>query len=139
MPLRGRWKFNSDSKLCKRGGSVRVNAHAWHAAGPSIPGIFPNVCIASKRKEVQNHNNICVRERGRFISPCLEWTMTKKSGEIRLRYLYRGLILSGKAKLSLEAARGLIGPDCAYHLYGFVERKGAKRGRARAISRSQLR
>jgi hypothetical protein len=56
-------------------------------------------------------------------------TMTKKSGEIRLRYLYRGLILSGKAGLSLEAARGLIGPDCVYRLCGAVAPKGAKRGR----------
>ena len=47
--------------------------------------------------------------------------MSSKNEEIRLRYLYRGLILSGKAKLSLEAARGLVGPDCAYHLYGVVD------------------
>ncbi len=37
--------------------------------------------------------------------------------EIRIRQLYRDLILRGKVRLSLEAARGLVGPDCAYHLY----------------------
>jgi hypothetical protein len=38
--------------------------------------------------------------------------------EIRLRYLYRKMILMGKAKVSFETARRLVGPDCAYHLYG---------------------
>jgi len=44
--------------------------------------------------------------------------MTRKSGEIRLRYLYRNLVLHGKARISLESARKLVGPDCAFHLYG---------------------
>lgn len=52
--------------------------------------------------------------------------MTRKSDEIRLRYLYRNLILSGKVKLSLESARRLVGPDCAYHLYGVVGAKKKK-------------
>ena len=30
---------------------------------------------------------------------------------------YRRLILLGKARLPLEDARRLVGPDCAYHLY----------------------
>ena len=30
---------------------------------------------------------------------------------------YRRLILLGKASLPLEAARRIVGPDCAYHLY----------------------
>jgi hypothetical protein len=44
--------------------------------------------------------------------------MNKKSEEIRIRYLYRSLILKGKLRLPLESAKKLIGPDCAYHLYG---------------------
>jgi hypothetical protein len=30
---------------------------------------------------------------------------------------YRRLILLGKARLPLEQARRLVGPDCVYHLY----------------------
>ncbi len=47
-----------------------------------------------------------------------------------MRYLYRGLILRGKVKLSLEAARKLVGPDCVYHLYSVMDFKksGKKRG-----------
>ena len=37
--------------------------------------------------------------------------------EIRLRYLYRSLILRGKVRLPMDAARNLVGPDCAFHLY----------------------
>jgi hypothetical protein len=44
--------------------------------------------------------------------------MKNSSEEIRLRYLYRKMIVMGKAKVSFEAARRLVGPDCAYHLYG---------------------
>jgi len=44
--------------------------------------------------------------------------MSNPSDEIRLRYLYRDLILKGKARISIESARNLIGPDCAFHLYG---------------------
>lgn len=56
--------------------------------------------------------------------------MTMRSEEIRLRYLYRRLIIEGKAKISFEAARRLVGPDCAYHLYaiaGNVKPKGSSR------------
>ena len=55
--------------------------------------------------------------------------MSLKSDEIRIRYLYRNLILRGKIKLSLESARKLIGPDCAYHLYAVMDLKksGKKR------------
>ena len=42
---------------------------------------------------------------------------TRKAEEIRLRYQYRRLILSGKSKLPHKTAVRLIGPDCAYHLY----------------------
>ena len=51
-----------------------------------------------------------------------------RSEEIRLRYQYRRLVLSGKARISLESAQALVGPDCAYHLYGrFRSRTGQLR------------
>ena len=43
--------------------------------------------------------------------------MEDRSEEIRLRYLYRRLILRGKVRVTLDAGRSLVGPDCAYHLY----------------------
>ena len=42
-----------------------------------------------------------------------------RAEEVRLRYLYRSLILRGRLRLPLEAARPLVGPDCAYHLYRY--------------------
>ena len=42
---------------------------------------------------------------------------TQKAEEIRMRYQYRRLILSGQTKLPYKTAARLIGPDCAYHLY----------------------
>jgi hypothetical protein len=35
----------------------------------------------------------------------------------RIKSQYRRLVLLGKARLPLGAARTLVGPDCAYHLY----------------------
>jgi len=49
--------------------------------------------------------------------------MKTNADEIRLRYLYRKLILAGKVSLSIEAAKKLVGPDCAYHLYSLVDSK----------------
>ena len=43
---------------------------------------------------------------------------------IRKRYLYRRMILSGQVSLSAHGVVRLIGPDCAYHLYGQPGRKG---------------
>ena len=37
---------------------------------------------------------------------------------IRKKYLYRRLIMQRKLSLHHRSAAGLIGPDCAYHLYG---------------------
>ena len=42
---------------------------------------------------------------------------TSRAEEIRRRYHYRRLVLTGKAKLPVKTAAKLIGPDCAYHLY----------------------
>ena len=36
---------------------------------------------------------------------------------VRKRYLYRRLIVTRRVRLPPRAAAGLIGPDCAYHLY----------------------
>ncbi len=52
--------------------------------------------------------------------------MKIKTEEIRIRYLYRHLILRGKAKVSFESARRLVGPDCAYHLYSALDFKTRK-------------
>ncbi len=66
-----------------------------------------------------------------------------KSEEIRLRYLYRSLILSGKARVSLESARRLVGPDCAYHLYGVISagknKKGPLTGLTKGTRRGKIR
>ncbi len=53
--------------------------------------------------------------------------MNNRAEEIRLRHLYRKLILMGKAKVSFESARRLVGPDCAFHLYGTVRLKKKKK------------
>ncbi len=55
--------------------------------------------------------------------------MSDTSEEIRLRYLYRNLVLQGKAKISLESAKRLVGPDCAYHLYSVTGMKKPARKR----------
>jgi hypothetical protein len=36
---------------------------------------------------------------------------------LRILSRYRRMVLLGRAKLPLDAARRLVGPDCAYHLY----------------------
>jgi len=55
--------------------------------------------------------------------------MINTSEELRLRYLYRRLILNGEIALSFESAKKIIGPDCAYHLYSVqcLKKKTKKR------------
>jgi hypothetical protein len=57
--------------------------------------------------------------------------------EVRLRALYRRLAIKGGAsfdRLPISALIGLVGPDCAYHLYSIVPsgtragKKPVKRG-----------
>lgn len=36
---------------------------------------------------------------------------------LRLSYKYRSLITRRKVRLPVSGAKGLVGPDCAYHLY----------------------
>jgi hypothetical protein len=47
---------------------------------------------------------------------------------------YRRLVMLGKVKLPLDAARRLVGPDCAYHLYH--RHLQAQRRRARTGSQA---
>ncbi len=48
---------------------------------------------------------------------------------------YRRLILLGAVRLPLEAARRMVGPDCAYHLYSreSAPARSSARDRRRAI------
>lgn len=46
--------------------------------------------------------------------------MSEQSENIRKKYLYRRLIMTRKVKLARKSATGLVGPDCAYHLYSQV-------------------
>jgi len=43
--------------------------------------------------------------------------MNEKAENIRKKYRYRHLILTGKIALARQAAVRMIGPDTAYHLY----------------------
>jgi hypothetical protein len=45
----------------------------------------------------------------------------------RVLLRYRTLILLGRLRPPLEAARRLVGPDTAYRLYGRVARAGRRR------------
>jgi hypothetical protein len=44
----------------------------------------------------------------------------RKAQEMRLRALYRKFAMRGGRSFSIDAVRGLVGPDCAYHLYGVI-------------------
>jgi hypothetical protein len=55
--------------------------------------------------------------------------MTNKAEEIRIRYLYRDLVLRKKIRLPLEGALKIVGPDCAYHLYSVQEQEPKKKRR----------
>lgn len=47
---------------------------------------------------------------------------SRRAEEVRLRALYRRAAMRGELKgLTLGAIRSLVGPDCAYHLYGSLE------------------
>jgi hypothetical protein len=53
--------------------------------------------------------------------------MKQMAEEIRIRYLYRHLILRGEVRVSFESARRFVGPDCAYHLYSVMDLKKRKK------------
>jgi hypothetical protein len=52
--------------------------------------------------------------------------MSRKSEEIRIRYLYRNMVLRRKLQLPLKTAVKIVGPDCAYHLYSQTDFERAK-------------
>lgn len=54
---------------------------------------------------------------------------TRKAELLRKRYRYRRLIMTGRLSLPHPTARRLIGPDCAYHLYGFLGKRNPDDGR----------
>jgi hypothetical protein len=68
--------------------------------------------------------------------------MKSRADSIRLKYLYRRMILNGEISVSHSAARRLVGPDCAYHLYGRhtpdAEGKGVRK-KGKAPSRTKTR
>jgi len=43
--------------------------------------------------------------------------MSERLEALRILSRYRRMVLLGRAKLPLDAARRLVGPDTAYHLY----------------------
>ena len=59
----------------------------------------------------------------------------------RILSRYRKLVLLGKLRLPLDAARRLVGPDCAFHLYHRHRQppQPAARGRRRSAARSSAR
>ena len=54
--------------------------------------------------------------------------MNPKAEQIRIRYLYRRLVINGDVKVSKDTAKKIVGPDCAYQLYGRQETRHAKPG-----------
>lgn len=55
-----------------------------------------------------------------------------RADEIEARRIlarYKRMILLGTARLPLEAARRIVGPDCAYHLYSRRIAPRRRRGR----------
>ncbi|HEY7922330.1 MAG: hypothetical protein ACHP85_15275 [Burkholderiales bacterium] len=60
--------------------------------------------------------------------------MNERLAALRILSRYRRMVLLGQAKLPLDAARRLVGPDCAYHLYfrhATSPREPARRRRSR--------
>jgi hypothetical protein len=57
---------------------------------------------------------------------------------IRIQHQYKRLVLLDRVRLPLAAARRLIGPDCAFHLYARGAEQVAVRGtrRRRRMHRS---
>ncbi len=53
------------------------------------------------------------------------------SARVRVLHAYKRMILLGKVDLPWEMARRIVGPDCAFHLYG---RGRAKRPRRRRLT-----
>jgi len=63
--------------------------------------------------------------------------MKPEAERIRIRYLYRRKILSGEINVQRHTAKRLIGPDCAYHLYGFKTKVKAQGPKAKEDKRQK--
>jgi len=63
--------------------------------------------------------------------------MKPEAERIRIRYLYRRKILNGEITLQRHTAKRLIGPDCAYHLYGVKGKSEAQAAKARGGKRQK--
>jgi hypothetical protein len=61
-----------------------------------------------------------------------EATRAAERDVARILGQYKRLVLLGKVRLPLAAARRLVGPDCAYHLYFRHESGRPPRRRRRA-------
>jgi len=55
--------------------------------------------------------------------------MKPEAEKIRIRYLYRRKILNGELNVSHSTAKRMVGPDCAYHLYGRHSSSGEEKGK----------
>lgn len=51
---------------------------------------------------------------------------SERAAVLRILSQYKRLVLLGKVALPLAQAQRLVGPDCAFHLYG---RRGRRTGR----------
>ncbi len=66
-------------------------------------------------------------------------TLEDAAEEIRKKYLYRQLILSGKIKLPHKRAAQLVGPDCLYQLYALQKPGLTRRRRSQSRKRARQR
>ena len=73
------------------------------------------------------HSALGRREDGRGFGLEDEAGASGEAERMRKRYLYRHMVLTGRIRVPPEAAVGLIGPDCAYHLYSHARVAGSGR------------
>jgi hypothetical protein len=72
-------------------------------------------------------DNVCQEQKVKHNNKRRASMTTSKAENMRLKFLYKKLIQSGKISLPHHCARKLIGPDCAFHLYpGFTGKKSDK-------------
>jgi hypothetical protein len=60
--------------------------------------------------------------------------MNRKAEEIRIRYLYRNLVLRRKICLPIEVSMKIVGSDCAYHLYSVTDTRGKEKKNSKSHS-----
>jgi hypothetical protein len=64
--------------------------------------------------------------------------MKPSAEQIRIRYLYRRKILSGELIVSHSTAKRMVGPDCAYHLYGTKTKPKAQNTKAKGTTGREI-